>query len=115
MCIFVMTEVNIDFSQIINQIINNFDFVYMLVINILTYLIIKTIDILNGEKVISTWTKRIVLIISIIFVFIGYKINNYPNNIILINSTIAAPVFWSWCLKPILNKLGVGYKQIDNL
>lgn len=110
-----MTEVNIDFSQIINQIINNFDFVYMLVINILTYLIIKTVDTLNGEKVISTWTKRIILIISIIFVFIGYKINNYPNNIILINSTIAVPVFWSWILKPILHKLGVDYKQINNL
>lgn len=115
MFIFVMTEINIDFSQIINQIINNFDFVYMFVINVLTYLIIKSIDVLNGEKVISTWTKRIVLIISIIFVFIGYKINNYPNNIILINSTVAAPVFWSWFLKPILHKLGVGYKQIDNL
>lgn len=106
-----MTGINIDFSQIINQIINNFDFVYMLVINILTYLIIKTIDILNGEKVISTWTKRVVLIISIIFVFIGYKINNYHNNIILINSTIAVPVFWSWCLKPILNKFNIDYKK----
>lgn len=111
MFIFVMTGINIDFSQIINQIINNFDFVYMIVINVLTYLIIKTIDILNGEKVISTWTKRIVLIISIIFVFIGYKINNYPNNIVLINSTIAAPVFWSWCLKPILNKFNIDYKK----
>lgn len=110
-----MTEVNIDFSQIINQIINNFDFVYMLVINVLTYLIIKSIDSINGNKKVSTWTKRLVLLFSIIFVFIGYKINNYPNNIILINSTIAAPVFWSWCLKPILNKLGVGYKQINNL
>ena len=106
-----MTGVNIDFSQIINQIFNNFDFVYMLVINILTYLIIKTIDILNGEKVISTWTIRIVLIVSIIFVFIGYKINNYPNNIILINSTIAVPVFWSWVLKPILNKFNIDYKK----
>ena len=110
-----MTEVNIDFSQIINQIINNFDFVYMLVINVLTYLIIKSIDSINGNKKVSTWTKRLVLLFSIIFVFIGYKINNYPNNIIIINSTIAAPVFWSWCLKPILNKLGVGYKQINNL
>lgn len=106
-----MTEVNIDFSQIINQIINNFDFVYMLVINVLTYIIIKSIDSINGDKKVSTWTKRLVLLFSIIFVFIGYKINNYPNNIILINSTIAAPVFWSWCLKPILNKFNIDYKK----
>lgn len=115
MFIFVMAGVNIDFSQIINQIINNFDFVYMLIINLLTYLIIKSIDSINGDKKVSTWTKRLVLLFSIIAVYLYYKINNYPNNIILINSTIAAPVFWSWCLKPILNKLGVGYKQIDNL
>lgn len=106
-----MIEGNIDFSQIINQILNNFDFVYMLVINVLTYLIIKAIDVCNGDKAVPTLTKRIILLISIVLVFIGYKLNNYPNNIILINSTIAAPVFWSWCLKPILKKLNIDYKQ----
>ena len=114
MFIFVMTGINIDFSQIINQIINNFDFVYMLVINLLTYLIIKSIDSINGDKKVSTWTKRLVLLFSIIVVYLYYKINNYPNNIILINSTIAAPVFWSWCLKPLCKKFNIDYKQLNN-
>ena len=106
-----MNNINIDLSQIINQIIANFDFVYMLVINIFTFTIIKTIDTINGDKAISTWAKRIVLLIAIVIVFIGYKINNYPNNIVLINSTIAAPVFWSWVLKPILNKFNINYNK----
>lgn len=106
-----MENITINFSQIINQVLANFDFVYMLVINILTYLGIKTIDAINGDKPISTWAKRIVLLISIIIVFIGYKINNYPNDIILINSTIAAPVFWSWCLKPLFDKFNIDYKK----
>lgn len=106
-----MNNINIDLSQIINQVIANFDFVYMLVINIFTFTIIKTIDTINGDKAISTWTKRIVLLISIVIVFTGYKINNYPNNIVLINSTIAAPVFWSWVLKPILNKFNINYNK----
>ena len=106
-----MENITINFSQIINQVFANFDFVYMLVINILTYLGIKTIDVINGDKAISTGSKRIVLLISIIIVFIGYKINNYPNNIILINSTIAAPVFWSWCLKPLFDKFNINYKK----
>lgn len=105
-----MNNINIDVSQIINQIIINFDFVYMLVINILTYLMIKTADLLNGDKKVPTWTKRLLLLISTILVFIGYKLNNYPNNIILINSTIAAPVFWSWILKPIFKKFNIDYK-----
>ena len=106
-----MNNINVDLSQIINQVIANFDFVYMLVINIFTFTIIKTIDTINGDKAISTWTKRIVLLIAIVIVFIGYKINNYPNNIVLINSTIAAPVFWSWVLKPILNKFNINYNK----
>jgi hypothetical protein len=106
-----MNNINIDLSQIVNQVIANFDFVYMLVINIFTFTIIKTIDTINGDKAISTWTKRIVLLIAIVIVFIGYKINNYPNNIVLINSTIAAPVFWSWVLKPILNKFNINYNK----
>lgn len=106
-----MNNINIDLSQIINQVIANFDFVYMLVINIFTFTIIKTIDTINGDKAISTWTKRIVLLIAIVIIFIGYKINNYPNNIVLINSTIAAPVFWSWVLKPILNKFNINYNK----
>lgn len=106
-----MNNINVDLSQIINQVIANFDFVYMLVINIFTFIIIKTIDTINGDKAISTWTKRIVLLIAIVIVFIGYKINDYPNNIVLINSTIAAPVFWSWVLKPILNKFNINYNK----
>lgn len=106
-----MNNINVDLSQIINQVIANFDFVYMLVINIFTFTIIKTIDTINGDKAISTWTKRIVLLIAIVIVFIGYKINDYPNNIVLINSTIAAPVFWSWVLKPILNKFNINYNK----
>ena len=109
-----MTGINIDFSQIINQIINNFDFVYMLVINLLTYLIIKSIDSINGDKKVSTWIKRLVLLFSIIVVYLYYIINDYPNNIILINSTIAAPVFWSWVLKPLCKKFNIDYKQLNN-
>ncbi|WP_281526562.1 hypothetical protein [Intestinibacter bartlettii] len=36
------------------------------------------------------------------------------NTIMLVNSAVLAPVFWSWVVSPILKKLGVGYKDIDN-
>ena len=106
-----MIESNIDFSQIINQVLNNFDFIYMLIINILTYLIIKSIDSINGDKKVPTWAKRAVLLFSIIAVYSYYKANDYPNTIVLINSTIAAPVFWSWCLKPLFDKFNIDYKK----
>lgn len=100
--------------QVINQIINNFDFSYMFIVNVLTYIIIKIIDYLNGDTKVHIFIKRLCLLISIIFVAIIYKIINYDNNIILINSAILAPVFWSWILKPICIKFGIDYKKIDN-
>ena len=101
-------------SQIINQIINNFDFSYMFIVNVLTYIIIKIIDYLNGDTKVHKLVKRICLIVSIIFVAIIYKLINYDSNIVLINSAILAPVFWSWILKPICIKFGIDYKKIDN-
>ncbi len=101
-------------TNIVNQVLSNFDFAYMLVINILTYIIIKVLDYINKDKAVKTWTKRLVLLIASIIVFILYYITDYNNIVVLINSTIVTPVFWSWVLKPILNKFGMDYKKFDN-
>ena len=102
-------------NYIINNILSNFDFRYMLSVNVLTYIIIKVIDELNKEKKVSTLIKRVVLVISIILISIVYKLIGYDNNIELVNSAILAPVFWSWIAKPICSKLGINYKQINDV
>lgn len=102
-------------EQIIAQIISNFDFCYIFVVNILTYIIIKIIDVINKEKEVTTLQKRIILVISIIIVTYIYIILEYNNKVILVNSAIFAPVCWSWILRPICNKLGIGYKKIDDV
>lgn len=91
----------------------HFDLSFMLCVNILTYILIKVIDDLNGDKVVSTWTKRLVMIISCFAIAAGYRAGGYEETVILINSSVLAPVAWSWIFKPILKKLGVDYKQID--
>lgn len=101
-------------EQIVSAISSNFDFAYMLSINVLTYILIKAHDILNGLNPIKTWTKRLYLLISIIIVTVLYIIFTEIQNNILINSIIAAPVFWSWVLKPICIKFNIDYKKIDN-
>ena len=82
-------------------------------INIVTYFLIKTADYFNGDKKVPVLTKRIFLVLATIIMFCIYKYNNYDDALKLINSSIAAPVIWSWILKPIINKLKIGYKQ-DN-
>ena len=98
-------------DTIINQIISNFDFAYMFVVNILTYILIKVIDWANGNKIVPIWQKRLLLIISIIIVACIYTFVGYDNKIVLVNSSIVAPIAWSWILRPIFIKLGAGYKQ----
>lgn len=98
-------------SNIIKLIFDNFDFSYMLVINLLTYFSIKVIDKINGRKKVSIVIKRIILIICSIIAFIVYKEVCNMDTKLLINSTILAPVFWSWILRPIFIKLNIGYKK----
>lgn len=97
----------------IKQVFDNFDIVYILMINIVTYFLIKTADYFNGDKKVPVLTKRIFLVLATIIMFCIYKYNNYDDALKLINSSIAAPVIWTWILKPIINKLKIGYKQ-DN-
>ena len=95
----------------INTTLESFDFAYCIVVNILTYIII---NIINNKikKDLNTWSKRGILLISIIFIsciyiFIGSNIK------LIINSSILAPVFWSWIMKPICKYFKLDYKQIN--
>ena len=100
-------------NNIINALISQFDFTYCVIVNIMTYLIINFMIKLAGGNVVIP-IKRIVLLFSIIVIaaiyyFLGTDIK------VLVNSAILAPVSWSWIFKPIANKLGWDYKQIDKL
>ena len=87
----------------------------MFIVNVLTYIIIKVIDYFNGDNKVPTWQKRCVLAISIVAMIGIYITAGYDNTIMLVNSAILAPVFWSWVVSPILKKLRIGYKDIDNI
>ena len=98
-------------GKIIDVLLNNFDIAYMLCVNILTYGLIKIIDIINKEQKVKLIIKRICLIVCAIVCCIIYKLTTQIENYVLINSTIAAPVFYSWVIKPILTKYKIGYKK----
>ena len=76
-----MDITNIVFSDILNH----FNFSYIFSIVILTYIIIKFIDYINKDKKVSTWSKRIVLTISIIFITAVYIFSGYKDYITLLN------------------------------
>lgn len=94
-------------EQIIYNLIDNFNFAYMLVINILTYLINKCFTNIKF----TTWQKRIVFLIVTALITIIYYLSGYKEYIVLINSAIAAPVAWNWVFKPILNRFKLDYRH----
>ena len=101
-------------SQIINTTIESFDFGFCVAVNILTYLIIKLIDGLNGSSKVATWTKRGIMLIVVIVVSIAYYATG-NNSKLIINSAILSPVFWSWVIKPICKYFNIDYKDINIL
>lgn len=92
--------------------LESFDFGFCISVNVLTYVIIKTLDELNGDVKVSTWTKRIALLASIIVVSVVYYVAGIELKL-LVNSAILAPVFWSWIMKPLCKAFNIDYKQIN--
>lgn len=102
-------------DTIINQILSNFDFAYMLIVNVLCFILIKIHDYLNGDgRKVPTWNKRLYLIISIIVIGVVYQQAGEIKTTVLVNSAILAPVFWSWLAAPMLRKFGINYKQAND-
>lgn len=99
-------------SNIIQTTLESFDFSFCIAVNILTYLFVNVINSRNGNIDMSTNYKRLVLLISIIIVSIVYYINGSDTKLIM-NSSILAPVFWSWVMKPICRYFKLDYKQLN--
>lgn len=101
-------------KEIIDITIKSFDFSFCLIVNVLTYTIIKFIDSVNGTNKVATWIKRIIMLCSVILISIGYYITGTDTKLI-INSAILAPVSWSWIFKPICKYLNIDYKDFNIL
>lgn len=99
-----------EIRNVINILFNNFDLAFILSINIFTYFIIKCVDYFNGTKKVSCILKRLILLICTIVLAIIYKVSTDITNYVLLNSSICAPVIYSWIIKPIIKKIGIGYK-----
>lgn len=99
-------------NQIIQQVINSFDFTYCVVVNALTYTLVTVLIYLCRSNVTRT-IKKLVLLFSIVVVSTIYHAIGVDAKLI-INSSILAPISWTWIIKPILSKLGYDYKDIDN-
>ena len=95
-------------EELLSQLISNYNFNFILSINIISYLIIQLLHKImftpKGIKILIT------ILVSIIMGIIYHFISDM-NTEVLINSAILAPLAWDWAFKPILNKIGIDYKE----
>ena len=99
-------------SNITDSIVNDFDFTFCVIVNIITYLIISLITDTTTYKI-GTWAKRIVFLIISILVGIFYYFTGSSLQVIF-NSVILAPVSWSWIFKPICKRFNIDYSKTVN-
>lgn len=98
-------------SEIINTTLLSFDFAYCIIVNILTYLVIKIVSE-KRDKAIKTNNKRLILLICILLTGVVYYAIGQDIRLI-INSGILATVSWDIVFKPICKKLRIDYKKVD--
>lgn len=101
-------------DRIIDLVLSSFDFGYMFAVNILTYIIIKTIDYYNGDKSVPTWIKRIVTLCSGIVLGVVVTLTTGYSNVLLY-SFILSLVSWDLLFKPIIQRWkSIDYKKENN-
>ena len=94
-----------DVIEFVKELLSKFDLTYMFAVNVATYIIIKVIDNLNGEKIIPTYLKRIIaLIVGIIIAFTVVSFG--ADKTIILYSFILSLVSFDVLFKPILNIIG---------
>lgn len=89
----------------VKDLANHFDFAYMLVVNLITYIVIKVIDELNGTNAVPTWGKRSVAVVSGIILGL---ISTYlgADKVVICYSFFVSLVSWDALFKPLLKLLG---------
>ena len=98
-------------EEFIKELLSHFDFAYMFAVNVLTYLLIKGIDYVNGDKAVSTAVKRLIaVLVGAGIGAITVKLGSEPTT--MVYSFILSLVSWDTLFKPILIRLkGTYYKR----
>lgn len=105
----------VSFGSVLNEILSttasSFDFAFVICVNVLAYSVIKLVDKLNKDEIVSTWCKRVITLCCALVMGVIYFSLQLGDVKIVLNSVILSFVFWSWVLKPILSFLNVDYKK----
>lgn len=91
-------------DKIFDALMGGFNFPLMLTINIMTYLVIKTLDYANGKKVLATWEKRISAVLCG-FLFSSVSYFNGMDANVCVYTCVMSLISWDVIFKPIIKRI----------
>lgn len=101
-------------ESVFDYTLNNFNFGYVISINLISYFIIQIINYFKKSSIPKVFKIGITIIVSISMFLLYRQISDIPIDI-LINSSILAPVAWDWIIKPICKLLKIDYNNGQTL
>ena len=101
-------------EQLFQYVATNFDFAFVISINVVAYLIIQLIGFITKKEVTKAVKVITTICVSIMLYFLYGAITTVSKEVLL-NSSILAPVAWDWIIKPLCKWIKIDYKkeQID--
>ena len=100
-------------EQLFQYVATNFDFAFVISINVIAYLIITLIEYITKKRITKAIKIGITIGVSIILFFLYGGITDI-NKEVLLNSSILAPVAWDWVIKPLCKWIKIDYKQEES-
>lgn len=88
-----------------------FSLEYMFSVIVASYLTIKLVDVLNGERVVPSWMKRGITCLIGAILFVVFKKFTDVTVECLIASFFSAVFVYDTAIKVIIKKLNIGYRK----
>lgn len=88
-----------------------FSLEYMFSVIMASYLVIKLVDAINGEKVVPTWMKRVITFIVGVILFVVFMKFTDETVQCLMASFFSAVFVYDTAIKVIIRKLNIDYRK----
>ena len=98
-------------NKIVDAILSNLDFGFMLCVNVLTFIGIKMVDEVNKQKKVNKWSKRLIALLAGLVLAIPLYFTHVITVNVLLYSFVLSLVSWDFIFKPIAKTLKINYKK----
>lgn len=96
---------------LIERIFGIFSLEYMFSVIVASYLVIKLVDVLNGERVVPTWLKRLITcLVGAVFFVVFAKFTDVTVQC-LMASFFSAVFVYDMAIKVIIKKFNIDYRK----